>query len=266
MDVIDQDLDTSDDRDVDDALMDKDEIQVLASQSLTIVEDDASLGSSEDQAAVAGLAESMLDGDDDVQYFRSGDGGTLTTYRVVQVGDSDQLPQLVSSPAYSPNSSSQGVLTTAPLTGQFYVIGSPQEVFGTSQVQRSLAPRMGSGLEGGPRAVRRDDKRRATHNEVERRRRDKINTWIVELSKIVPDCVPESTKSPGQSKGGILSKAFKYIMELRTQNSRLADGHKQTETLAHKVKQLQKEVEALQAKNASLEQEVSLLRSQIDEK
>lgn len=153
--------------------------------------------------------------------------------------------------------------------------------------------------------MQRDDKRRATHNEVERRRRDKINTWIVELSKIVPDCVPESTKSPGQvspkayfnrqllqksvcvlkiffknqvfsmkkfclfqSKGGILSKAFKYIMELRTQNSRLADGHKQTETLAHKVKQLQKEVEALQVKNASLEQEVSLLRSQlsIDEK
>lgn len=60
-----------------DPLMDKDEIQVLASQSLTIVEDDASLGSSEDQAAVAGLAESMLDADDDVQYFRSGDGGNF---------------------------------------------------------------------------------------------------------------------------------------------------------------------------------------------
>lgn len=55
-------------------------------------------------------------------------------------------------------------------------------------------------------------------------------------------------------------------MELRTQNSRLADGHKQTETLAHKIKQLQKEVESLQVKNASLEQEVSLLRSQLDEK
>lgn len=65
----------SDERDVDDPLMDKDEIQVIASQSLTIVDDDASLGSSEDHAAVAGLAHSMLDGDDDVQYFRSGDGG-----------------------------------------------------------------------------------------------------------------------------------------------------------------------------------------------
>lgn len=225
MDVIDQGLDTSDERDIDDpiddTLMDKEDIRVIASQSLTIVEDDASLGSSEDQAAVAGLTHSMLDGDDDVQYFRSGDGG------------------------------------------QFYVIGSPQEVFGASQVHRSLAPRLGSGLDSGSRAVRRDDKRRATHNEVERRRRDKINTWIMELSKIVPDCVPETSKSPGQSKGGILSKAFKYIMELRTQNARLADGHKQTESLAHKVKQLQREVDNLQMKNASLEQEVALLQSQL---
>lgn len=38
--------------------------------------------------------------------------------------------------------------------GQFYVIGSPQEVFSNSQVQRSLAPRLSSSLDGGPRAVR----------------------------------------------------------------------------------------------------------------
>ncbi|KAK3932850.1 Upstream stimulatory factor 1, partial [Frankliniella fusca] len=196
MDVIDTNLDTSDERDVDESI--KEEIQVIAQQSLTIVEDDTSLGSSEDQAAVAGLTHSMLDGDDEVQYFRSGDGGTLTTYRVVQVGDSDQLSQIVPSPAYSPNSSSAQAVLTSPLNGQFYVIGSPQEVFGNTQVQRSLAPRLSSNLDGGPRAVRRDDKRRATHNEVERRRRDKINTWIMELSKIVPDCVPETTKSPGQ--------------------------------------------------------------------
>lgn len=53
-------------------------------------------------------------------------------------------------------------------------------------------------------------------------------------------------------------------MELRTQNSRLADGHKQTESLAHKVKQLQREVESLQLKNASLEQELGILRSQLN--
>ena len=44
-------------------------------------------------------------------------------------------------------------------------------------------------------AEQRDDRRRATHNEVERRRRDKINNWIVKLSKIIPDCTTESAKT-----------------------------------------------------------------------
>lgn len=97
---------------------------------------------------------------------------------------------------------------------------------------------------------------------MERRRRDKINNWIVQLSKIIPDCSMESTKSgqvracsrPGswgctqqspfllrvlrgksasgylivllfllQSKGGILSKACDYIQELRQSNHRLSE-------------------------------------------
>lgn len=33
---------------------------------------------------------------------------------------------------------------------------------------------------------KRDDKRRATHNEVERRRRDKINNWIFKLKEMLP--------------------------------------------------------------------------------
>lgn len=36
--------------------------------------------------------------------------------------------------------------------------------------------------------LQRDDRRRATHNEVERRRRDKINNWIAKLGKIIPEC------------------------------------------------------------------------------
>lgn len=86
---------------------------------------------------------------------------------------------------------------------------------------------------------------------VERRRRDKINNWIVQLSKIIPDCSMENTKSgqvgtpqkgcrggspvcpcppvtpvcvpPTQSKGGILSKACDYIQELRQSNHRLSE-------------------------------------------
>lgn len=40
----------------------------------------------------------------------------------------------------------------------------------------------------------RDERRRATHNEVERRRRDKINNWITKLAKLVPDCNQDHTK------------------------------------------------------------------------
>lgn len=42
------------------------------------------------------------------------------------------------------------------------------------------------------KANARDDKKRATHNEVERRRRDKINGWIGKLAKIVPSCADEA--------------------------------------------------------------------------
>lgn len=31
--------------------------------------------------------------------------------------------------------------------------------------------------------------------EVERRRRDKINNWIVQLSKIIPDCNADNSKT-----------------------------------------------------------------------
>lgn len=42
--------------------------------------------------------------------------------------------------------------------------------------------------------VVRDVRRRANHNEVERRRRDNINKWIVELSKVIPDCSNDQSK------------------------------------------------------------------------
>lgn len=45
-----------------------------------------------------------------------------------------------------------------------------------------------------PSRTSRDERRRATHNEVERRRRDKINNWITKLAKLVPDCNQDHTK------------------------------------------------------------------------
>ncbi|XP_018919150.1 upstream transcription factor 1, like isoform X3 [Cyprinus carpio] len=103
------------------------------------------------------------------------------------------------------------VLSQPTSAGQLYVMMSPQEVLATTQQSKSGTPR-----------ASRDDKRRAQHNEVERRRRDKINNWIVQLSKTIPDCNVDATKN-GQSKGGILSKACDYIQELRQSNARLEE-------------------------------------------
>ncbi|KAM6970677.1 upstream transcription factor 1, like isoform 2-T2 [Aplochiton taeniatus] len=125
--------------------------------------------------------------------------------------------------------------------GQLYVMMSPQDVLTTGTNQsKSEAPR-----------TSRDDKRRAQHNEVERRRRDKINNWIVTLSKTIPDCTMDSTKN-GQSKGGILSKACDYIQELRQGNSRLGEELETLERLRMDNQLLRQEVDEWKTKNQML--------------
>ncbi|KAM9294290.1 upstream stimulatory factor 1 [Gastrophryne carolinensis] len=156
----------------------------------------------------------------------------------------------------TPNS--EALLGQAASAGQFFVMMSPQDVL-QGGAQRSIAPRTHpySPKSDGPRATR-DEKRRAQHNEVERRRRDKINNWIVQLSKIIPDCSMESTKS-GQvrrSKGGILSKACDYIQELRQGNMRLADD-------LHTLEQLQLDNDLLRQQMEDLKSKNHLLRAQL---
>ncbi|XP_070550187.1 upstream stimulatory factor 2-like isoform X2 [Ptychodera flava] len=135
---------------------------------------------------------------------------------------------------------------------------SPQDVL-ASGAQRSIAPRtqqFSPGKIDGPRTAR-DERRRATHNEVERRRRDKINNWIVKLSKIVPECAQDHSKQ-GQSKGGILAKTCDYIHELRTANARMAESLKETERLSVEQKLLRQQVEEYKQENA-------LLRAQLQQ-
>lgn len=139
--------------------------------------------------------------------------------------------------------------------GQFYVMMSPQDVL---QGQRNIAPRTGFStpkIDGGRSG--RDDRRRATHNEVERRRRDKINNWIVTLSKLVPDCAQEhvkqgQTKVSENSKGGILSKACDYITELRNGNIRMAESLKESERLQVDLELLRQQCEDMKNENAML--------------
>ncbi|KAM3910194.1 LOW QUALITY PROTEIN: upstream stimulatory factor 1 [Leptodactylus fuscus] len=146
---------------------------------------------------------------------------------------------------------SEALLGQAASTGQFFVMMSPQDVL-QGGAQRSIAPRTHpySPKSDGPRTTR-DEKRRAQHNEVERRRRDKINNWIVQLSKIIPDCSMENTKS-GQSKGGILSKACDYIQELRQGNLRLSEELQNVEQLQMDNEVLRQQVEELKNKNLIL--------------
>ncbi|XP_059521095.1 LOW QUALITY PROTEIN: upstream stimulatory factor 1-like, partial [Myotis daubentonii] len=139
-----------------------------------------------------------------------------------------------------------------PGPGQFFVMMSPQEVLPGGS-QRSIAPRTHPYSPKPSEAPRttRDEKRRAQHNEVERRRRDKINNWIVQLSKIIPDCSMESTKS-GQRKGGILSKACDYIQELRQSNHRLSEELQGRDQLQLDNEVLRQQVEDLKNKNLLL--------------
>ncbi|KAM9499536.1 upstream stimulatory factor 1-like isoform 12-T20 [Salvelinus alpinus] len=136
------------------------------------------------------------------------------------------------------------LLTQSTPTGQLYVMMSPQDVLGGTNQSKSEPPR-----------TSRDDKRRAQHNEVERRRRDKINNWIVQLSKTIPDCTLDATKN-GQSKGGILSKACDYIQELRQSNARLGVDLENLERLRMDNQLLRQEVDDWKTKN-------QMMRSQL---
>lgn len=241
--MIDHTLETSEDKDGDsDTLSEHKEL--ISSQTLTIVEEDGST-----DLTIVGAADEQV------------------TYRVVSVRQGENvegLPQIVSANTnYTGNAAQPGVqaLLTNPINvinsdvGQFYVIGSPQDVF--TQSPRSLVTRSGIQIENvrSSGAIRpRDDRRRATHNEVERRRRDKINNWIMKLSKIIPECTSDSSKGnfEAQSKGGILAKACDYIMELRSSNQRLAEYSKENEQLVSDMEVLGRQIEELRMENDQL--------------
>ena len=97
--------------------------------------------------------------------------------------------------------------------------------------------------------------RRATHNEVERRRRDNINNWIMKLSKLLPDCGNSgdsggagSQGKQSQSKGGILAKACEYLADMRNITQRLADSLKRTEEANQENERLSSQIEQLQVR------------------
>ncbi|XP_055695984.1 hormone-sensitive lipase-like isoform X2 [Lutzomyia longipalpis] len=156
--------------------------------------------------------------DENIRYTSVKTENGLITYRLVSLGESESnLQSTVTTAAVNTSNMSQPC--------QVYVIGSPSNIFQTQRNTPAKSEVVVSPVIQHSNVRKRDERRRATHNEVERRRRDKINNWILKLSKIIP---PDPTEVPrsgcgnleGQSKGGILAKACEYIIELKEANSR----------------------------------------------
>ncbi|KAK7883160.1 hypothetical protein WMY93_029334 [Mugilogobius chulae] len=181
------------------------------------------------------------------QAVTQGDGGAETQYTYYPATIADAATGTMVTTVQAADT----LLGQSTPAGQLYVMMSPQEVL-TGANPRSIAPRTQPYLakQDAPRGSR-DDKRRAQHNEVERRRRDKINNWIVQLSKTIPDCNVDYTKT-GQSKGGILSKACEYIKELRQSNIKLGEDISTLDRLRIDNQLLRQEVEDWKSKNQIL--------------
>lgn len=210
-------------------------------------------------------------GEDEMRYPET------LAYRVVQVNGTAAIQSAneIELPVSQQGNNTVQVLTS-PLNGQFYVIGNANDVFTTAQASRSLVPRAATLQIETPRNCttglkKRDDRRRATHNEVERRRRDKINNWITKLGKIIPDCNTgtNTTVSSGsgsgegktnyetQSKGGILARACEYIGELRAANQSLGQCLRDNEKLRQEITALKQLVNQLKRENLQLRSQTS---------
>ena len=169
------------------------------------------------------------------------------------------------------------VLTAAPMGGgqQFYVIGNPSDVVTGPGGGRVLAPKAATTLtlpntsvvtassimSEGPGGSRRIDRRRATHNEVERRRRDTINAWIMTLGKLIPGLdLEDQEKGPPKggalSKGGILAKACDYVTELTADNKSLEKRVHDLEVVAEEHDRLLSAIEELRQENAIMKQQL----------
>lgn len=180
------------------------------------------------------------------------------------------------SPA-SGSSTTAATVLTAPMSGQFYVIGNPSEVVnsGSSSANngRIIAPKatltIGSSSPSiavsdgcnNSNSSRRIDRRRATHNEVERRRRDTINAWIMQLGKLIPGLdMDDQEKGPPKggalSKGGILAKACDFVQELSEDNKTLEKRVYELEGAAEENERLLNSIEELRQENTMLKQQL----------
>ncbi|EFN67623.1 Upstream stimulatory factor 2 [Camponotus floridanus] len=205
--------------------------------------------------------------DDNVQYhlYAINRGDNTVAYKVMQVSNNHRENNEVS--IATPVNNTVQVLASS-LNGQFYVLSNGNDV-ATSESARTVAPRVTKlQLEGSQNIItnvkKRDERRRATHNEVERRRRDKINNWITKLGKLLAECDQNVNKEGDakgnfepQSKGGILARACEYITELREAQEKLSQSMDENAQLIEEAKTLRQVVSQLRDENSKLKVQIS---------
>jgi len=207
----------------------------------------------------------------------SGSGQAPVAYKIISPTTANSVSGVAS------GSSAAAAVLTTPMSGQFYVIGNPADVTSASTAGgRVIAPKTltisggstwttvasevnNSSNSSGSNSSRRIDRRRATHNEVERRRRDTINAWIMQLGKLIPglDMDQDQEKGPPKgggggalSKGSVLAKACDYVTELTEDNKILEKRVRELENVSEENERLLATIEELQSENAILKQQL----------
>ncbi|KAB7501113.1 Upstream stimulatory factor 1 [Armadillidium nasatum] len=163
----------------------------------------------------------------------------------------------------SSETSSESNQTVVVSGGQVYLISDPTTV--SSSNRTAFLPRTSEAVLSQRMSTSREEKRRVTHNEVERRRRDKINNWICRLAKILPECSEMHSKT-SQSKGVILAKACDYIESLKEEVHRLTEqvtvvGLSQNQS----HNELKQQIEILKRENNTLKNDNALLKAQLNQ-
>ncbi|XP_077267579.1 uncharacterized protein LOC143900285 [Temnothorax americanus] len=205
--------------------------------------------------------------DDNIQYhlYAVNRDDNTVAYKVMHVSNNDREDNELS--IATPVNNTVQVLTS-PLNGQLYVLSNGNDVV-TSESARVVPSVAKLQIEGSQNIVttvkKRDERRRVTHNEVERRRRDKISNWISKLANLLAECDPENVNKEGevkpnlepQSKGGILARAYEYITELREAPEKLAQSLDESAQLMEEVKNLRQVVNQLKDENSKLKAQIS---------
>ncbi|XP_038062886.1 basic helix-loop-helix domain-containing protein USF3-like [Patiria miniata] len=114
----------------------------------------------------------------------------------------------------------------------------------TQQLLTTTPLEMGLQMHNINPGVAQDRKKRDSHNEIERRRKCKINIGIIKLGDIIPIC--QTTK---MSKNQILEQACLYIDELREKSEKLLLANTSDPEAAEEIKKLRKENEKLRSEN-----------------